>query len=203
MQNSTVVLASGNVGKLKELSELLAPLGWQVASQKNFFDEEVEETGLTFIENAILKAHYAAQKTGLPAIADDSGLEVDALQGRPGIYSARYAALGDGNASDADNITKLLAEMQGQTQRKACYYSAMAFVRFAEDPTPLIGLGRWCGEVLEAPQGTGGFGYDPVIWMPEFGCSVANLAPEQKNKVSHRALALAQLVAQLKAELIL
>ena len=196
MQNSTVVLASGNQGKLKEMRELLAPLGWQVASQKDFFSEEAEETGLSFIENAILKARFASQKTGLPAIADDSGLEVAALQGRPGIFSARYAADKEGNASDAANNAKLLQEMQGKTERQACYYSAMAFVRFADDPTPLIGLGQWCGEVLHAPEGNGGFGYDPLIWMSEFGCSVANLAAVEKNKVSHRAKAMAQLLAQ-------
>ncbi|MBN2866842.1 MAG: RdgB/HAM1 family non-canonical purine NTP pyrophosphatase [Thiotrichales bacterium] len=197
MQNSTVVLASGNRGKIKELSELLAPLGWQVVSQKEYFEEEVEETGLSFIENAILKARFAAQKTGLPAIADDSGLEVDALQGRPGIFSARYAAQGDGNASDADNNAKLLQEMVGVENRLACYYSAVALVRFAEDPTPLIGLGKWCGEVLQAPEGEGGFGYDPLIWMPEYGCSVANMSKSQKNQVSHRAQALQQLIQQL------
>lgn len=198
MQNTTVVLASGNAGKLKEMGELLAPLGWTVVSQKQYFDEEVEETGLTFIENAILKARYASEKTGLPAIADDSGLEVEALQGRPGIFSARFAAIGAGNATDAQNNAKLLAEMTGVENRLACYYSAIALVRFANDPTPLIGLGKWCGEVLDAPQGDGGFGYDPLIWMPQYGCSVANLSKEQKNQVSHRALALQQLIGQLK-----
>lgn len=199
MQQNTVVLASGNPGKLDEIQTLLSPLGWQVKPQSDFFSEEAEETGLSFIENAILKARFASHKTGLPAIADDSGLEVEALKGRPGIYSARYAADEYGEAvTDALNNQKLLQEMASQTNRKACYYCAMVYVRFAEDPTPLIGLGQWCGEVMTSPQGEGGFGYDPVIWLPKENCAVAEFPAELKNKVSHRAQALQALLVKLK-----
>lgn len=193
-----VILASGNAGKLKEMSALLSPLGWTVAAQSQFFAEEAEETGLSFIENALLKARFAAQKTGLPAIADDSGLEVLALNGQPGIYSARYAQDWPGNASqDAKNNAKLLKNLEQEKNRQACYYCAMVYVRHAQDPTPLIGLGKWCGEVLRAEQGEGGFGYDPLIWIPSLQKTVAEISAEQKNKISHRAQAMAALLSQL------
>ena len=194
-----VVLASGNKGKLAEIQDLLKPLGWTVLPQSDFFSAEAEETGLSFIENAILKARFAAKKTGLPAIADDSGLEVLALKGRPGIYSARYSADVKGlGATDAKNNQKLLAQMQGKSNRQACYYCAVVLVRFAEDPTPMIGLGQWCGEVLTELKGKGGFGYDPAIWLPQENCSVAELSSEHKNKRSHRALALQELISKLQ-----
>ena len=197
----TVVLATGNPNKLKEMTELLSPLGWQVKPQADFFDSEAEETGLTFVENAILKARYAAQHSGLPAIADDSGIEVSCLQGKPGIYSARYSEdiYGD-QANDETNLQKLLDEMQGvpQEQRQASYYCAMVYVAHAEDPTPIIGLGRWYGEILTAKQGEGGFGYDPIFWVEELEKSAAELSKQQKNQVSHRAQALNSLVMQLR-----
>lgn len=198
----TWVLATGNPGKLAEMKTILSPLGVSVQAQSDFFTDEAVEDGLSFIENALIKARFASQKTGLPAIADDSGLEVEALQGRPGIFSARYAEGYQGQpASDALNNAKLLAEMDGlpKEQRQACYYCAMVFVRHAQDPTPLIGLGQWCGEVMQAPQGEGGFGYDPIIWMDDFNCSVAQLTKEVKNCVSHRAQALRLLTEQLRA----
>ncbi|QBZ84100.1 dITP/XTP pyrophosphatase [Hydrogenovibrio crunogenus] len=197
----TVILATGNVGKLAEMQEILAPLAFSVQAQSDYFSEEAVEDGFSFIENAILKARFASAKTGLPAIADDSGLEVDFLQGRPGIYSARYSEGYQGQpASDALNNQKLLDELNGVPveNRQACYYCAMVYVRHKDDPTPLIGLGQWCGRVLESPRGTGGFGYDPLIWMEEEGCSVAELSKAVKNKISHRAKALQALVAQLK-----
>jgi len=197
----TVVLATGNKGKLQEMSDILQPHGWQVRVQSDFFDSEAEETGLTFIENAILKARYASQKTGLPAIADDSGIEVSALQGKPGIYSARYSQdiFGD-KANDETNLQKLLTELKGLTpeQRQASYYCAMVYVEHANDPTPIIGLGRWYGEILTEKRGDGGFGYDPIFWVEEFGKTAAELPKAQKNQVSHRAQALNGLVMQLR-----
>lgn len=193
-----VVLATGNAGKVKEMSEILQPLGWKVSPQSEFFDSEAEETGLSFIENAILKARYACAQTGLSAIADDSGIEVSALLGQPGIYSSRYAGE---NATDQDNIDKLLAAMEDvpPCQRQASFYCAMVFCRHANDPTPLVALGRWQGEILHEPVGAGGFGYDPIFFVPDQGVSSAELTKEQKNKISHRAQALHALVKQIKA----
>lgn len=197
----TVVLATGNSGKLAEMQTLLSPLGMAVVPQKQFFDDEAVEDGLSFIENALIKARFASDKTGLPAIADDSGLEVAALAGQPGIYSARYSEGYLGlPATDQRNNEKLLAELaQSDSQnRQACYYCAMVYVRHALDPTPVIGLGKWCGTVLTEAKGSGGFGYDPVIWMADQGCSVAEMPKSLKNELSHRAQAIRQLVAQLK-----
>ncbi|HEY9018186.1 RdgB/HAM1 family non-canonical purine NTP pyrophosphatase [Thiomicrospira sp.] len=190
----TLVLATNNAGKLKELLALFPDK--DVRPQSDFFSEQVEETGLSFIENALLKARFAAQKTGLPVIADDSGIEVAALNGEPGIYSARYAGEG---ATDTQNLYKLLEAMHGvpETQRQASYYCAMVCVRHANDPTPLIGLGRWHGEILRQPQGDGGFGYDPIFYLPDYQCSAAEIGAELKNQISHRAQALQALVAQL------
>lgn len=197
----TVVLATGNPGKLAEMQTLLAPLGMTVVPQKQFFTDEAVEDGLSFIENALIKARFASDKTGLPAIADDSGLEVAALAGQPGIYSARYAEGYLGlPATDERNNEKLLAELaqSGSQNRQACYYCAMVYVRHASDPTPVIGLGKWCGTVLTEARGSGGFGYDPIIWMADQGCSVAEMSKSMKNNLSHRAQAIKQLVAQLK-----
>ena len=196
-----VVLATGNTGKLKEISEILKPLGWQVKKQSDYFSSEAEETSKTFIENAILKARYAAQQTGLPAIADDSGIEVSYLHGKPGIYSSRYSQdLHGDQTSDETNLQKLLAELDGvpSGQRQASYYCAMVYVEHADDPTPIIGLGRWYGEILTEKRGEGGFGYDPVFWIEELGKTSAELAKEQKNQISHRAQALNALVMQLR-----
>jgi XTP/dITP diphosphohydrolase len=173
-------------------------LQWQVRPQSDFFSDEAEETGLTFIENAILKARFASEKTGLPAIADDSGLEVTALNGAPGIYSSRYAGP---DASDAQNVEKLLNALEGvpKGERQASFYCAMVYVRFADDPTPIIGLGRWRGEIAAAPTGEGGFGYDPVFWIPALQQSAAQLSSDAKQKLSHRGQALRQLSEQLQA----
>ena len=195
-----VVLASGNQGKLKEISDILAPFGWQIAPQNQFFSDEAEETGLSFIENAILKARFASAKTGLPAMADDSGIEVSALKGRPGIYSARYAEDLYQQPNDEQNLQKLLSEMKdvAEGQRQASYFCAMAYVAHAEDPTPIIGLGRWYGEILQQKRGDGGFGYDPIFWVEELGKSAAELDKVEKNRISHRAQALNALTIQLR-----
>ncbi len=191
-----IVLASGNPGKVREINELLAGHDIEVVPQSEFGVPEAEETGLTFVENAILKARNAARHTGLPAIADDSGLEVDALRGAPGIYSARYAGPG---ASDEDNLRKLLTELEGvpEAERTARFQCLMVYMEHAEDPTPLIFQGTWEGRILTEPRGENGFGYDPVFFVPEHGCSAAELAPEQKNALSHRGQALRKLVAAL------
>ncbi|MEJ2508130.1 MAG: RdgB/HAM1 family non-canonical purine NTP pyrophosphatase [Gammaproteobacteria bacterium] len=191
-----VVLASGNLGKVREINQLLTELAIEVLPQSEFQVPEVEETGLTFVENAILKARNAAARTGLPAIADDSGLEVDALNGAPGIYSARYAGPG---ASDTDNLQRLLGELDGvaEAERSARFQCLMVYMRHAGDPTPIICQGTWEGRILTAAQGGGGFGYDPVFFVPDRGCSAAELSPEVKNSLSHRGQALRCLVAAL------
>jgi XTP/dITP diphosphohydrolase len=189
-----VVLASGNAGKLAELHRILAPLGVELLSQSQFNVVEAQETGLTFVENAILKARAACAQTGLPAIADDSGLEVDALRGAPGIHSARYSGAGD-----AGNNDKLLAAMDDVPagQRSARFHCVLVYLRHAEDPTPLICPGRWDGEILPEARGKDGFGYDPLFYVPEYHCSAAELDPGVKNRVSHRARACALLLAAL------
>ena len=194
-----IVLASNNAGKVREINQILASLGVEVVPQAEFDIPEAEETGLTFVENAILKARHAAQLSGLPAIADDSGLEVDALQGAPGIYSARYAGVG---ASDRDNLNKLLKALQGvpTTERSARFQCLMVFMRHAEDPTPLICQGSWEGRILETAQGENGFGYDPVFYVPEQGCSSAQLDAETKNQLSHRGKALRELVTAMQKQ---
>ena len=180
-----LVLASSNPGKLKELGDLLADFGCELLPQSAFEVEDAEETGLSFVENAILKARHASRATGLPALADDSGIEVDALQGRPGIYSARFAGPG---ASNADNNAKLLAALEGvpEAERTARYQCVLAFMRHAEDPTPILCQGRWEGRILTAPRGDGGFGYDPLFWVPTHNCSAAELSREEKGRLSHR-----------------
>lgn len=186
--NLNLVLASGNKGKLTEFSQLLAPLGWQVQPQSNFNLTEAEETGLTFVENALIKARHAAKLTGLPALADDSGLEVDALKGTPGIYSARYAGAG---ATDAENNALLLENLAGVAaeKRNARFWCVLAFLRWAEDPTPVIVQASWEGKILEAASGSGGFGYDPIFYVPSQQLTAAELSPEIKNQLSHRGKA--------------
>ncbi len=194
----TLVLASGNAGKVRELSARLSETGWAVRSQAEFDVTEADEIGLSFIENAILKARHAAAATGLPAVADDSGLAVEALGGAPGIYSARYSGAG---ATDERNVQKLLTEMQGQSQRGAWFYCVLAFVAHADDPVPLIAEGRWQGAIAESPSGDGGFGYDPVFVPADEGGSAAQLSPEQKKAVSHRGIALAKFIPDLQKKL--
>ena len=192
-----IVLATGNLGKVQEINELLTGLDVEVIPQSAFLVPEAEETGLTFVENAILKARNAAAHTNMPAIADDSGLEVDALQGAPGIYSSRYAGEG---ASDWDNLEKLLAELADlpDEQRSARFQCVMVHLRHAQDPTPLICHGTWEGRILFSPRGDNGFGYDPVFYVPTHDCSSAELPPEVKNRLSHRGQALRRLIATLR-----
>ena len=192
-----IVLASNNPGKVREISQILADLALEVLPQSAFNIEEVEETGLSFVENAILKARHAAAESGLPAIADDSGLEVDALKGAPGIYSARYAGVG---ASDSQNLQKLLTELKKvpEAQRTARFQCLMVFMRHAEDPTPLICQGTWEGRITFEPRGESGFGYDPVFFVPSQNCTSAELAPEVKNQLSHRGQALRLLLTALE-----
>ena len=191
-----IVLASGNPGKVREINQLVEPLDLHVVSQGEYGVPDIEETGLTFVENALLKARNAAQHTGLPAIADDSGLEVDALQGAPGIYSARYAGTG---ASDRANLEKLLAELGDvpEAQRTARFQCLLVYLEHPTDPTPMICQGTWEGRILTAPRGTNGFGYDPVFFVPTHNCSSAELEPEVKNALSHRGQALRQLAQAL------
>jgi XTP/dITP diphosphohydrolase len=194
-----VVLASSNPGKVREINELLADLALNAVPQSEYGATDAEETGLTFVENAILKARNAALHTGLPAIADDSGIEVDALNGAPGIYSARYAGTG---AGDRANLEKLLAELAGvpEEKRTARFQCLMVYLRHAHDPVPLICQGTWEGRILLAPRGDNGFGYDPVFYVPTHDCSSAELPPEIKNTLSHRGQALRNLLAALKGK---
>ncbi|MEZ5538106.1 MAG: RdgB/HAM1 family non-canonical purine NTP pyrophosphatase [Thiolinea sp.] len=194
-----VVLASGNAGKVREFSALLGNLGWEVIPQDELDVAEAEETGLSFVENAILKARNAAEQTGLPALADDSGIVVDALHGQPGIYSARFAGKpGDSAANNA----KLLAAMQGVPAglRTARFRCCIVFVRDAADPVPLIAEAGWEGSILEQPAGGQGFGYDPLFYVPTHDCSAAELDAAEKNRISHRGQALQILTDLLRAD---
>jgi XTP/dITP diphosphohydrolase len=184
--NQIVVLASGNAGKLRELDKVLAPLDVSLQPQAQFNVPDAEETGLSFVENAIIKARAAAQHTGLPAIADDSGIEVDYLNGAPGIYSARYSGAGD----EANNVFLLqeLGEIP-EEQRSARFQCVLVYMRHALDPVPLICQGSWEGFILSEPRGENGFGYDPLFYLPDYQCSSAQLAPGIKNRISHRAKA--------------
>jgi XTP/dITP diphosphohydrolase len=195
-----VLLASNNPGKIRELQSLLGSLGIEIVSQSDYGIAAPEETGLSFVENAILKARHAARHSGLAAIGDDSGLEVDALGGAPGIYSARYAG---SEATDRDNIDKLLRALVGvePARRTARFRCVMAFLRHADDRSPILAEGSWEGRILEACRGAGGFGYDPVFWVPEVGCSAAELAPEEKNRLSHRGQAAHLLAERLREHL--
>lgn len=189
-----LVLASNNAKKLKELAGILGPLGWELIPQAELGVPEAEEPHVTFLENALAKARHAARLTGLPALADDSGLCVAALGGAPGVYSARYAGE---PKSDARNNEKLLAELAGQTDRRAHYVAVIVFVHHADDPQPIVAEGEWHGEILTAPQGDGGFGYDPLFWIADLNCTVAEVPAEEKNRRSHRGQALAQLTQRL------
>jgi len=195
----SIVLASNNAGKVREINALLAVEDIHVLPQGELGVAEAEETGLSFVENAILKARNAAAHSGLAAIADDSGIEVDALAGAPGIYSARYAGPG---ASDLENLYKLLKDMEGvpAEQRTARFQCLMVYMRHAEDPTPVICQGTWEGIILPEPRGENGFGYDPIFFIPSEGLSSAELEPATKNRLSHRGQALAKLVRYLKGE---
>ena len=198
----TLVIASGNPGKLREFSALLAGLPFDVVAQGDLGVQAPEETGTSFLENALLKARHAAAATGRAALADDSGLEVDALGGAPGIRSARYAGADAGAGSpDAGNTAKLLAALEGVpfAARTARYRCCLVFVEGPGDPRPLIAAGVWDGVILDAPRGTAGFGYDPVFWLPDAGRSAAELDAAQKNRRSHRGQALAAMRAQLTA----
>lgn len=192
-----IVLASGNAGKVREFGQLLAGLGYEVVPQTALGVPEIEETGLSFVENAILKARNAAWHTGLPALADDSGLEVDALHGAPGIYSARYAGE---NATDAANVQRLLESLQDVDERGARFQCLLVMMRHARDPVPLICQGTWQGSITRQPQGENGFGYDPVFWVAEHGTTAAQLTPEQKHAISHRGKALRELLQCLSEQ---
>lgn len=194
-----IVLATGNQGKVREMADLLAEFGFDVMAQSEFNVSDVAETGTTFIENAIIKARHAAKETGMAAIADDSGLEVDYLAGAPGVYSARYAGEG---ASDADNLNKLLEAMQGvpQEQRTARFHCVLVLMRHADDPTPLVCHGKWEGRILEQAHGSNGFGYDPVFFVPEENCASAELEPARKKQLSHRGQALNKLFQAIEEQ---
>jgi XTP/dITP diphosphohydrolase len=202
-----LVLASNNAKKLVELGQLLDGLGLELVAQGTLGIPEADEPHATFVENALAKARAAARASGGPALADDSGLCVQALGGAPGVVSAHYAPLPEGQwpdreslrrAQDAANNARLLAALEGRSDRRAAFVSTLVALRHADDPEPLVAFGRWWGEILEAPRGAGGFGYDPLMFIPALGASVAELAPATKNAVSHRALAAAQLRLQLR-----
>ena len=190
-----LVLASNNAGKLKEFNELLSTVGFSVHAQGEFNVPEAEEPHHTFVENALAKARHAARLTGLPALADDSGVCVSALGNAPGVYSARYAGE---PKSDARNSEKLIADLAAHADKSAYYYCVLVFVRHADDPQPVIADGRWKGQIIDTPRGNGGFGYDPYFYIPALDKCVAELAPEEKNKLSHRGQALRALVEKLK-----
>ena len=191
-----LVLASGNPGKLRELSIILDDLGYQLHAQSEFDVPEVPETGTTFVENAIIKARHAAEHTGLPSLADDSGIEVDALDGAPGVYSARFAGP---DADDAANNALLVDKLRAvpPAQRSARYRAVIVFMRHAGDPSPLICEGSWEGMIQVEPSGAGGFGYDPYFYLPDQGCTSAQLSASEKNRLSHRGAALDELKRKL------
>jgi XTP/dITP diphosphohydrolase len=195
-QGERIVLASNNKGKVREINQLLAEQHIEVMPQADFGIPEADETGLSFVENAILKARNAASHSGLPAISDDSGIEVDALNGAPGIYSARYAGVG---ASDQDNLLKLLAALENvpEEERTARYQCVLVYMRHAEDPSPIICQSAWEGRILTESRGENGFGYDPIFYVPTHDCTSAELSPEVKNALSHRGKALRMLMAAL------
>lgn len=196
-----IVLASNNAKKLTELQALFAPLGVELVTQGALGIPETEEPFESFVENALTKARHAAKASGLPALADDSGLAVEALGGAPGVLSARYATLFGRPKSDAENNAVLLEKLAGVVEpkdRAARFVCALVAVRSAEDPEPLVAMGRWQGQVLPTLQGEGGFGYDPLLFIPSLGQSVAQLSAEQKNRLSHRALASVDLVMQMR-----
>ncbi len=189
-----IVLASGNAGKLREFRQMLEPLGYEIHPQSEFKVTEAEEPFGTFVENALAKARHVSRQTGLPAMADDSGICVEALGGKPGVLSARYA--GDPK-SDERNNQKLITDLSGVANRRANYYCVLVYVRSADDPQPIIADGRWWGTVVDQPKGTNGFGYDPYFFVAEFGKTAAELSPEEKNACSHRGQALRTLMEKL------
>lgn len=191
-----IVIASGNAGKLREITRILEPLHIDAVPQSDFGVPDCPEPYVTFIENCLAKARHASAHTGLPALADDSGICVEALNGAPGVYSARYAGE---PKSDARNNDKLIAELKNQTNRRAHYYCVMVLVRYAEDPEPVIAEGRWFGEIIDTPRGEGGFGYDPYFLLPALGKTGAEMDADAKNAVSHRGQALRELAAKLKS----
>ncbi|MDR5736370.1 RdgB/HAM1 family non-canonical purine NTP pyrophosphatase [Caballeronia sp. LZ016] len=193
-----VVLASNNAGKLREFASLLGAAGIELIAQGELGVPEAEEPHATFVENALAKARHASSLTGLPALADDSGLCVRALNGAPGVYSARYAMINGGEKSDAANNARLVADLASETDRRAYYFCVLVLVRHANDPEPLIAEGRWHGEVIDAPRGANGFGYDPYFFLPTLNATAAELEPARKNALSHRALALRDLLQRLK-----
>lgn len=196
-----LVIASNNPGKLREIERILQPLGLEILPQSAFNIPEAEEPYCTFIENCLTKARHASEHSGLPALADDSGICIDALNGAPGVYSARFAGE---PKSDQRNNEKMIELLQHETNRKAHYYCIIVLVRHPHDPQPIIAEGSWHGEIIDTPRGSGGFGYDPYFLVPELGQTGAELAPDVKNGMSHRGKALAELVAKLKlANLIL
>lgn len=199
-EKNIIVIASNNLGKLRELAALMKGLDVELHPQSDFNVPEAEETGLTFVENAILKARNAAKVSGHPAIADDSGIEIDYLNGAPGIYSARFSGL---NATETENNQKLLDELKGvpEARRTAHYFSSIVYMRHAEDPAPIIAEGTWEGVILTEPRGEGGFGYDPLFYLPEHGCASAELSAEYKNRISHRGIALRELMEKLEPTL--
>lgn len=192
-----IVLASSNDGKIREFQALLAPLAWQVIAQSNLNVSDAEEPHVTFIENALAKARHAAQYTGLPALADDSGLCVRALQGAPGVHSARFAGE---PRSDERNNSLLIERLQGQIDRRAHYVCVLVFVRHAQDPQPIIVEGEWHGEIATAPRGKNGFGYDPYFWLSDYAQTSAELSVEIKNRLSHRGIACQKLLQRLRDE---
>jgi XTP/dITP diphosphohydrolase len=190
-----LILASNNAGKLREFGEILGPIGFTLHAQGEFGVPEADEPHATFVENALEKARHAARLTGLPALADDSGVCVNALGGAPGVYSARFAGE---PKSDARNNEKLIADLAAHADKSAYYYCVLVYVRHADDPQPVIADGRWNGEITAEPRGTGGFGYDPYFYIPSLGKCVAELSPAEKNALSHRGQALRALVEKLK-----
>ena len=191
-----LVIASNNPGKLREFEKMLAPLGIEVLTQSQLGISEAEEPHCTFVENALAKARHVSRESGLPALADDSGICVEALGGAPGVQSARYA--GDNPKSDRSNNDKLLQDMQGVSDRRAHYYCVLVLVRHADDPQPIIAEGEWWGEIAHEERGDGGFGYDPMFWLPEQGRMSAELTHDEKAQISHRAKALKILLEKLK-----
>lgn len=194
-----LVLASNNAGKLREFSQLLALRGLELVPQASLGVPDADEPYVTFVENALAKARHASRITGLPALADDSGLCVSALNDEPGVYSARYSAMNGGKKSDADNSALLVSRLQGHENRAGRYVAVLVLVRSENDPQPLIGEGVLRGLVIDTPRGENGFGYDPYFFLPELGRTVAELNPEQKNAISHRGKALARLLDTLDA----
>lgn len=191
----TIILASNNTGKLKEFSSLLAPLGFDVRTQGEFNVPEAAEPHITFVENALEKARHAARVTGLPALADDSGVCVNALGGAPGVLSARYAGE---PKSDQRNNSKVIEDLASHADKSAYYYCVLVYVRHAADPQPVIAEGQWHGELIATPRGQGGFGYDPHFWLPQLGKTAAELSADEKNRLSHRGQAIRMLVEKLR-----